>query len=92
MGRGFWKNSHSRINYQYSMREDIRMRIEDHWLDGELYSVQFETMDHMKIQKMIIVPSEGIVDVEEIVRNRFNSVYDVLMIEELDSCLVLKRA
>lgn len=78
--------------YQY--KEIIIVKIEDYWLDGELYSVCFETIDHRRIHKMIVLPpaSDGIINVEEIIRNRFNSVYDILNVDELESCLVLKGA
>lgn len=73
------------------------MRIEDYWLDGELYNVSFETTDRRTVSKLIIVQSDGIEsteieNIEKIVRNRFKSVERVLKVDELDSCLILKGA
>lgn len=80
------------MRYMNYKNGDIVMRIEDYWLDDKLYSVSFEKKIRRVVHKIIIVPSTEIENVEKIVQNRFNAVYMILKIDELDSCLIFEDA
>lgn len=69
------------------------MSIEDFWLDGTIYSIQFKAahLDYI-ITKQIILPGE--IDphlLESIIYQKFNNISDIVDICELGDCLIDKN-
>lgn len=68
------------------------MRIEDFWTDVHAYYVTFLTTNDVEITKLILLPENYLDndDICEIIKNKFNNVAQILLIDDLDTGLVLK--
>lgn len=67
------------------------MRIEDYWLDGIEYHVEFLVKDGRCIRRQIVVPmGTEETEVKQLVGSRFHQVQKVVCIECLADVLCLK--
>ncbi|MGO2962310.1 MAG: hypothetical protein ACTIDE_06875 [Carnobacterium maltaromaticum] len=68
------------------------MRIEDFWTDVHAYYVTFLTINDAEITNIILSPENYLDndDICKIIKNKFNNVAQILLIDDLDPGLVLK--
>lgn len=72
-----------------------KLRIEDKWDDGILYSVEFQVSLEgtlKNIRKNVVLPEElNSLELEKLVQKSFNLVTKVLLVEYHDEVLLLKK-
>lgn len=70
------------------------MRIEDFWIDMFSYYVTFLTNENVKITKLLFLPVHQIEQEEicNIIKDKFYNVHQVLLIEEWEEGLALKKS